>query len=362
MKGKGALKAATVTKRKEGERSGETIDRSLQERKPAVQTKAKEGNEVSAFLSSIGLAVYAPLFLREGIEDLETLHELTDAHLSSLGLPIGHRLKLLKRLKDLHSSNSSVQIPVPEAPLPVAAEPVVVPAAESVKNKQGGRGEGEKVQSTYDMYRVAIEEFRRTGIEEKESRWGKGKEAKPSPPSFKPLPKSPPLDSPAKFIEPKRLPVPEVCAYCLQSFPKAQAQVRHGKPYCSIVCLEKASKSEAIIVYETKSAAVNEETNEENASNSSRDSKEEDIETITAQNTEEISAESLQVSQPEQTLPSPQSPSQLNPSRVPTRLKKKPAVPAKLPSPRHSLLESSEQVRGWDAPVEASFDLGRNEE
>jgi hypothetical protein len=253
---------------------------------------------------------------------------------------------------------------VSEPPLALAAEPVVpVPAAESGRrNKQGERGEGEKVQSTYDMYRVAIEEFRRTGIEEKESRWGKGKEAKPTPPSFKPLPKSPPLDSPAKFIEPKRPPVLEACAHCMQSFPKTQAQVRDGKAYCSIVCLEKAWKTEAIIVLETKNAAFNEETNEESASNGSHDSREEDIETITSRNAEEISLDSLQVSQPEQTLPSPQSPAQLNPSRVPPRLKKKPVVPAKLPSPRHSLLESSEQVRGWDAPGEASFDLGRNEE
>ena len=36
-----------------------------------------------------------------GIEDMETLMELKDEHLEQLGIPLGHKLKIIKRIKDL---------------------------------------------------------------------------------------------------------------------------------------------------------------------------------------------------------------------------------------------------------------------
>ena len=350
MKGKGVAKAAAAaSKGKEVGRSGE-------------QGKSS-GSEVSEFLSSTGLAVYSPLFLREGIEDLETLHELTDSHLSSLGLPIGHRLKLLKRLKDLRQSCSSVPVPEP-VPTPIAETVAAVPET-GKRTKPEGREERAKGQSTYEMYRVAIEEFRRTGMEEKESRWGKAKEAKPIPSPVQPQQKSPPLLPVSKPIESKRPSPTETCSYCHQPFPKGQAQKKEGKVYCSPVCLEEVHKAEAEAEMEVRNRSeYNEEAGEPRPQSESEDSGE--VEATSTENGEAASIEQGAVSHSHsgQSIPSLKSVPPPVPSRIPFRLKKKPAVPPKLPSPSSdpSLLESSEQVRGWDAPVEASFDLGRNEE
>ena len=36
-----------------------------------------------------------------GIEDLETILELEDDHVSQMGIPLGHKLKIIKKIKDL---------------------------------------------------------------------------------------------------------------------------------------------------------------------------------------------------------------------------------------------------------------------
>jgi hypothetical protein len=36
-----------------------------------------------------------------GIEDLETVLELQDDHVESMGIPLGHKLKIIKKIKDL---------------------------------------------------------------------------------------------------------------------------------------------------------------------------------------------------------------------------------------------------------------------
>ena len=37
--------------------------------------------------------------MENGIEDEETILELNDTHLDALGVPLGHKLKMLKRIK-----------------------------------------------------------------------------------------------------------------------------------------------------------------------------------------------------------------------------------------------------------------------
>jgi SAM domain (Sterile alpha motif) len=63
--------------------------------------------EVETFLDSVGgsgiVAKYKDTFLDNGIEDLETILELTDKHLEQMSVPLGHKLKMLKRIKDLRS-------------------------------------------------------------------------------------------------------------------------------------------------------------------------------------------------------------------------------------------------------------------
>ena len=53
--------------------------------------------EVYSFLKSISLEnKYYDLFVENGIEDIETVLELNDAHLDGLGVPLGYKLKILK--------------------------------------------------------------------------------------------------------------------------------------------------------------------------------------------------------------------------------------------------------------------------
>ena len=58
-----------------------------------------EAPEVAEFLGSISLQKYQAKFLENGIEDLETILELNDSHLDSLGVPMGYKLKILKQIR-----------------------------------------------------------------------------------------------------------------------------------------------------------------------------------------------------------------------------------------------------------------------
>jgi len=55
--------------------------------------------EVSEFLASINLEKYESKLTENGIEDLETILELNDTHLDAIGIPLGYKLKILKRIK-----------------------------------------------------------------------------------------------------------------------------------------------------------------------------------------------------------------------------------------------------------------------
>ena len=35
-----------------------------------------------------------------GVEDLETILELEDSHIEQMGIPLGHKLKIIKKIKD----------------------------------------------------------------------------------------------------------------------------------------------------------------------------------------------------------------------------------------------------------------------
>ena len=69
----------------------------------ATGTGSNEGAaaypEVDQFLTSINLDKYKDRFLENGIEDEETILELNDAHLDAIGIPLGYKLKILKRIK-----------------------------------------------------------------------------------------------------------------------------------------------------------------------------------------------------------------------------------------------------------------------
>ena len=61
------------------------------------------------FLTSINLVKYKERFIENGIEDEETILELGDQHLDAINIPLGHKLKILKRIKVLREvKNMSV--------------------------------------------------------------------------------------------------------------------------------------------------------------------------------------------------------------------------------------------------------------
>ena len=36
-----------------------------------------------------------------GVDDMEIVYELNEEHLSNIGIPLGHRLKILKRIREV---------------------------------------------------------------------------------------------------------------------------------------------------------------------------------------------------------------------------------------------------------------------
>ena len=44
---------------------------------------------------------YREVFLENGVEDLETILEMDEKHLEQMSVPLGHKLKIMKRIKEI---------------------------------------------------------------------------------------------------------------------------------------------------------------------------------------------------------------------------------------------------------------------
>src|SRR5215472_1546277 len=73
--------------------------------------------DVGTWLASLGLDQYTALFREHEIE-ADVLAELTDQHLSDLGVPLGHRLRMLRAIAELASDGR----PAPDTRTPGALE------------------------------------------------------------------------------------------------------------------------------------------------------------------------------------------------------------------------------------------------
>ena len=77
--------------------------------------------DVGDWLLSIGLSQYEALF-RESEIDAEVLSELSEVDFEKIGIPLGHRKRLLKAIANLDASRSaSTQPSTAPAPLPIPA-------------------------------------------------------------------------------------------------------------------------------------------------------------------------------------------------------------------------------------------------
>lgn len=75
--------------------------KALKEQNEAQQTSI---SEVDDFLESAapGMAGrYREIFLDNGVEDLETILEMDEKHLEQMSVPLGHKLKMMKRIKEI---------------------------------------------------------------------------------------------------------------------------------------------------------------------------------------------------------------------------------------------------------------------
>jgi class 3 adenylate cyclase/predicted ATPase len=64
--------------------------------------------DVGTWLNSLGLGQYEAVF-RENEIDTEILNELTDQHLKDLGVPLGHRLKILRAIREQQATGAKPQ-------------------------------------------------------------------------------------------------------------------------------------------------------------------------------------------------------------------------------------------------------------
>jgi len=76
----------------------------------AVSYQSDEFGEVRKFLEEIKLEKYFDKMIENGIEDLETILELKDDHVEQMGVPLGHKLKIVKRIKDMRT-NKGMTVP-----------------------------------------------------------------------------------------------------------------------------------------------------------------------------------------------------------------------------------------------------------
>lgn len=83
-----------------------------------ASNRVKAQNPVVCFLCDIGLPQYVDAILRNGFDDIETLAEMREDHMKSMGFLPGHSLKLKKRLRefmkeDAPSATSTVKTETP---------------------------------------------------------------------------------------------------------------------------------------------------------------------------------------------------------------------------------------------------------
>ena len=75
--------------------------------------------DIAEWLGGLGLEQYAQTF-RDNAIDIAVLPALTDTHLKELGLPLGHRLKLLQAIAALGQAAATVRSE-PAEPAPTTA-------------------------------------------------------------------------------------------------------------------------------------------------------------------------------------------------------------------------------------------------
>jgi class 3 adenylate cyclase len=75
-------------------------------------SRNREGKQVATiteWLASLGLPEYAQLFADNSIDDVSILRDLTDQDLKDVGVPLGHRRKMLRAIAELSGAAPVIQ-------------------------------------------------------------------------------------------------------------------------------------------------------------------------------------------------------------------------------------------------------------
>jgi class 3 adenylate cyclase/tetratricopeptide (TPR) repeat protein len=91
--------------------------------------------DIAGWLRGLGLEQYEQAF-RDSAVDAEVLPELTDDHLKELGLPLGHRVKLLKAIAALRGATGSATIPLNRPDGPEQGAVLAAPAPPPAERRQ----------------------------------------------------------------------------------------------------------------------------------------------------------------------------------------------------------------------------------
>ena len=83
--------------------------------------------QMADWLKDLGMPEYAERFAENKI-DISVLPDLTEQHLKDLGVALGHRLKMLRAIRDLSGASATATTPS----VPMAAEPTRRDEAERV--------------------------------------------------------------------------------------------------------------------------------------------------------------------------------------------------------------------------------------
>jgi len=97
--------------------------------------------EVAEFLEGLGLSRYCSLFTEHGFDDMESVLEMQDPHMDAMGIAMGHKLKIAKRIRELkppptppqpRSARSSMRRAQFSPSAPTVAEPAPATAGGSL--------------------------------------------------------------------------------------------------------------------------------------------------------------------------------------------------------------------------------------
>merc|ERR1719240_1786879 len=101
--------------------------------------------EVADFLEGLGLSRYISLFNDHGFDDMETVLEMEEEHMEKMGIAMGHKLKISKKIRELKPPAA------PSQPRSGPGRRVQLSAqAETVQEAPSGAAGGSLLDGEYD--------------------------------------------------------------------------------------------------------------------------------------------------------------------------------------------------------------------